>query len=310
MDHPLVSVIMPAYNAEEYIAESIDSVVDQTYKNWELIIIDDGSTDNTKAIAKKRAEKDNRVQYLYQENGKQGKARNYGINKSKGEYIAFLDADDLWVKEKLEIQIQFLKKHPKIDLVFSKGYYLKDKKKTEFDIEIRNEWTKDDLPKFIEFNKIPILSVIVKRESLLEVSSFAESDQTQFGEDYLLWLMLLSKNNRFSSLSDRLFYYRVHVNQITINHQSETVDMLNLYRIFYLYYDDCLAHHAIFNKIKWGIFDSQYGKQHYQFANEIIGHYNKTLANGIKSFSFLQRIKLGQKILIKVFKVVEKIIFK
>src|ERR1700759_692275 len=101
MTEPLVSVITPAYNAGNFIHETIDSVIAQTYTNWELIIIDDGSTDNTAAIVKQYVVRDSRIKYLYQQNGKQGKARNNGMTHSSGTIIAFLDADDTWTPHKL-----------------------------------------------------------------------------------------------------------------------------------------------------------------------------------------------------------------
>src|SRR5690349_25117803 len=104
MTEQLISVIMPAYNAEKFVAESISSVITQTYKNWELIIVDDGSTDNTKNIIEEFAKHDARIKYIYQENAKQGKARNTGIAMAKSGLVAFLDADDLWLPQMLESQ--------------------------------------------------------------------------------------------------------------------------------------------------------------------------------------------------------------
>src|ERR1044071_7783966 len=106
MQQPLVSVIMPAYNAERYIAASVRSVLAQTYQNWELIIVDDGSTDGTAAVAKSFAEADGRVRYVYQPNGRLGNARNTGIRHARGPLIAFLDSDDLWMERKLELQLK------------------------------------------------------------------------------------------------------------------------------------------------------------------------------------------------------------
>ena len=100
MHTPFVSVIMPAYNAATFIAGSIKSVVKQSFTNWELIIIDDGSTDNTKNIINCFINKDARIKYHYQQNGKQGKARNAGLALAKGKYIAFIDADDVWLPNK------------------------------------------------------------------------------------------------------------------------------------------------------------------------------------------------------------------
>ena len=104
---PLVSVIMPSYNAEKYIKEAIESVIAQTYKNWELFVIDDGSTDRTAEIARSYAEKDSRI-ILHRNSHNMGtaKTRNTGIKLANGEWIATLDSDDMWHLEKLEIQLK------------------------------------------------------------------------------------------------------------------------------------------------------------------------------------------------------------
>ena len=103
----LVSIIMPAFNSSKTIFDSINSVQSQTYQNWEMIIIDDGSTDNTKDIITPFLS-DYRIKYLRQLNSGPSIARNNGINKAKGKYLAFLDSDDLWKPNKLDIQIKYL----------------------------------------------------------------------------------------------------------------------------------------------------------------------------------------------------------
>jgi glycosyltransferase involved in cell wall biosynthesis len=102
----LVSVIMPAYNAGKYIAQSIRSVAAQTCAGWELVVVDDGSTDDTAEVVRGFASADARVKYVQQANGRQGRARNNGIAHAAGDLIAFLDADDLWVERKLELQLK------------------------------------------------------------------------------------------------------------------------------------------------------------------------------------------------------------
>ena len=115
---PFISVIMPAYNAEKYIQQSMESVMHQTYQHWELIIVDDGSIDNTAQIINEFTSCHSRIKYFYQSNGKQGKARNTGIKNAAGELIAFLDADDVWFPAKLKQQLHFMKES-KADLVFN-----------------------------------------------------------------------------------------------------------------------------------------------------------------------------------------------
>lgn len=110
MTNPIVSIITPAYNAENFICETIQSILQQTYKDWELLIVDDCSTDNTHILAKDYAEQDARIRVLRpKKNGGVAAARNFGLEHAKGDYIAFLDSDDLWKPEKLEKQLAFMK---------------------------------------------------------------------------------------------------------------------------------------------------------------------------------------------------------
>ena len=118
----MVSVIIPAYNVERFIAETIDSVLVQSYSNWELIIIDDGSNDNTATIIQKYCETDSRINYFYQPNSGVSIARNNGLSKAKGKYIALLDADDVWEKDNLTLKIAFLEENPDTKWVYSDMY--------------------------------------------------------------------------------------------------------------------------------------------------------------------------------------------
>lgn len=117
----LVSVIIPTYNRSDLIKETINSVLNQTHKNFELIIVDDGSTDNTKTVIE--SFKDNRIKYILQKHiGLPATGRNNGINIAKGDYIALLDSDDQWLPKKSEKQSEFMEKNPDILLIASNGY--------------------------------------------------------------------------------------------------------------------------------------------------------------------------------------------
>lgn len=118
----LVSIIIPCYNAEKYIAETIQSVINQTYKNWELIVVNDGSTDNSMNIIKEFAANDSRISFIDKKNTGVSDARNKGIVLAKGEFIAFLDADDVWGESNLELKINNLISHKDYDYVFSNMY--------------------------------------------------------------------------------------------------------------------------------------------------------------------------------------------
>jgi glycosyltransferase involved in cell wall biosynthesis len=116
---PLVSVIIPTYNYGHYIGDSLQSVRAQTYSNWECIVVDDGSTDNTAEVVARFCAEDPRIRYVSQNNGRQGAARNNGIRHARGEYFQFLDADDLIESEKIEQQIAFLHNNAEADIVYS-----------------------------------------------------------------------------------------------------------------------------------------------------------------------------------------------
>lgn len=117
---PLISVVLPTYNRRHLIGETIQSVIDQSYSTWELIIIDDGSTDDSKAVVDKF--NDDRIHYHAIDHcGILGKVRNAGMNYSKGDVIAFLDSDDLWLPHKLKFQLSLLKKYPQASFVFGHG---------------------------------------------------------------------------------------------------------------------------------------------------------------------------------------------
>lgn len=117
---PVVSIILPTFNRAHFIGETIQSVIDQTFTEWELLVLDDGSDDNTKALVQQFS--DERIHYIsLPHTGYIGKTRNIGIQKSTGTHIAFLDSDDLWGKNKLEIQLSLLQKFPQAYFVFSNG---------------------------------------------------------------------------------------------------------------------------------------------------------------------------------------------
>lgn len=213
----LVSVIMPAFNAEKHISESIESVIAQTYKNWELVIVDDGSTDDTGTIAKHYTARDIRIKYIYQENQKQGASRNNGIKISKGNLIAFLDSDDVWVAEKLEIQLRCLNDN-EVDLVYSAGFvFFNDISEPTNTYNTISETVSGDegVTKLLRQNFIPIPSVLVSKKALNEVGGFDTSLEIQNVEDYHLWLKLMIKGFSFYGIPDRLFYYRQHESQVT-----------------------------------------------------------------------------------------------
>lgn len=213
----LVSIIVPAYNVEAYIAETIESVIVQTYTNWELIIVDDGSTDGTADIVKQYALTDPRIQYHYQTNGRQGKARNTAIKHANGELLAFLDADDLWPPNKLETQIEIFDLFP-VDFVYTNGVVFQGNINQVVSTFTIPEGLQDEsfiFEKLLNGYSFPNLSVMVKTKNLRDIEGFEEDLRIQNAEDYQMWLRLADNSCVMYGLNKPLFYYRKHPNQVT-----------------------------------------------------------------------------------------------
>jgi len=188
----LISIIIPTYNRGGLIINTINSVLNQTYLNWELIIVDDGSTDNTKEII--ASVNDSRIKYIYRENKGPSAARNTGIKNANGEYIAFLDSDDEWLPEKIERQIKFLDKNPNIGIIggWSTSVFENNKKLSQSCIEIKNNKTYIKallLFPFYKINELPwTSSIIVKKECFDKVGYFDEKMISK--EDWDMWLRI------------------------------------------------------------------------------------------------------------------------
>jgi glycosyltransferase involved in cell wall biosynthesis len=217
---PLVSVIMPAYNAGKHITESIQSVISQTYVRWELIVIDDGSTDNTADLVRDYISQEPRVTYISQRNGGQANARNAGLRIAQGSLIAFLDADDLWLPEKLELQVS-QQSETGADVVFSDGYIFSESDPaTEVDkfAVVPGKTNGAEMFKLLyAFNRIATLSVLVSKSSLDAVGMFDEQREYQNCEDYDLWLRLAKSGATFFGMTEKLVRYRRHSEASTYN---------------------------------------------------------------------------------------------
>ena len=201
VEQPLVSIIMPAYNAELHIAESIESVISQTYSNWELLITDDRSTDNTQQIINEYAIKDQRIrQFINEQNGGAGVARNNSIKQANGRFIAFLDADDLWLPEKLTKQISFMLTN---NYAFTFTAYQKLEQG-----ELRGTIKP---PTFTNYNKLLSSNVIGCLTAVYDTNVLGKHYMPVIRkrQDMGLWLSLLKQVPKSYSLPDVLALYRV-----------------------------------------------------------------------------------------------------
>lgn len=198
---PLVSIITPLYNSEKYIAETIESVLDQTYSNWEMIIVDDCSRDNGIKIVEEYQKKDKRIQ-LYKNEINKGVSytRNRAIDLSKGKYIAFLDSDDLWKKEKLKKQIKFMEEN---DVILSYTAY----EKINEDGSNRGKIMVPDKLDYKELLKNCLINCItgVYKKDFFKDIKFKETQV----EDYIFWLEMFKRVEFASGINESLAIYRV-----------------------------------------------------------------------------------------------------
>lgn len=217
---PLVSVIMPAYNAARYIEESIDSVLGQDYPNKELIIIDDGSTDATVDLIRAYGD---RVTLITQQNQGAAVARNAGLNAARGDYIAFIDSDDVWLPGKLRTQVRYLENHPDVGLVYSRWHKWKPDADGHFPAASTfvptAEEQQDEEPglttegsgwlytRLLFVSKLHTITVVARRSLIDEVGGF---DTTlKRGQDYDYWIRA-SRVTRIHQLDRPLALYRIH----------------------------------------------------------------------------------------------------
>jgi len=206
---PLVSVIIPTYNHATYIGKAIDSVLQQTYEHLEIIIIDNYSDDNTEQIV--NSIKDLRIQYWkFHNNGVIAASRNYGVKQSKGEFISFLDSDDIWESEKLHLQVPHLFRNNDISCVAS-NYYIIGKSplwrnRLNFNNKLYKDYYYQDL---ILENSVVNSSAVIKREIFDRVGGLDEDPQYFAFEDWDLWLQCC-RHGKLRIISTPVVGYRIH----------------------------------------------------------------------------------------------------
>lgn len=208
---PLVSIVMPAYNAAAFISESIRSVQEQTHQNWELLVIDDASQDNTLEIVQAMVAHDDRIRlHPLPTNQGAGFARNIGIKASEGEYICFLDADDLWKPEKLQKQLDFMNKHD-VQVCYS-SYELINEDGNRLKKMIR---ALEDLPfnKLLKANYVGNLTGIYHAKELGKIYC----PLIRKRQDWGLWLLAVKKAGKAKGIQEPLAYYRMRKHSISGN---------------------------------------------------------------------------------------------
>ena len=224
---PRVSVIIPSYNCASYLGRAIDSVCAQTYKDYEILIVDDGSTDNTKDVAMQYVRK---VTYLYQQNRGVSAARNHAISKSSGELLAYLDADDMWYPEKLEKQVAFLDAHQDCGMVHSEMSVINEQDEI---LHVRfYEETKRSVPQGYCLRKlllrchIQTVTVVERRSSFDRAGVF--DTRLPIAQDYLHWIMIAAEGQAVGYLAEPLGKYRWRTGSLIGKHPRLLEDYVRI----------------------------------------------------------------------------------
>lgn len=206
---PLISIITPNYNCARFIAQTIESVLAQTYTNWEMLIVDDCSTDGSYEIAQEYAEKDSRIKVFRNEkNSGAAVSRNRAIEASSGEYVAFLDSDDLWLPEKLEKQIAFMQKHD-CDFSFTEYEHIDEENKRLHQIA--------NVTKHLSYRKMmmhcwPGCLTVMYNQS---VTGKIYAENIKKNNDHALFLRVLKKCNNVMGMKEVLAQYRIRKGSIS-----------------------------------------------------------------------------------------------
>lgn len=225
---PAISCVMPCYNREEYVAEAIESVLNQTFRDFEFIIIDDGSTDNTPEIIEEYAKNDNRIIFLQNEENKGiSYSRNRANTVAKGKYIAVMDSDDISEPERFEKEIEYLENHEDIGIVGTQYFYfLGDDKNNGFFTHFETEDRQKRL-KILYASPIAHATILM-RKSIIDKYNIRYDSSYDGVEDYELWTRMI-KITKFHSLSESLYRVRGHNNNISKESPRKTATIFKIY---------------------------------------------------------------------------------
>jgi len=237
--NPLVSIVIPVYNGANYVAEAIESALKQTYKNIEVIVVNDGSTDNTEKIVKKYGDK---IRYFYKENGGVASALNFGIKNMKGEYFSWLSHDDVYYSNKIERQIEELKNIDKDNILYSGFELINDKSEFLYAWEIasKNEYRKLNNSFYaLLLSGLDGCSLLIPKKAFYEVDFFNED--LKCTQDYDLWFKIFKNGYKIKYMPEVLLQNRIHESQDTKRKLKSVIEEGNklwIYMISNLSEDD------------------------------------------------------------------------
>jgi glycosyltransferase involved in cell wall biosynthesis len=232
MKNQLISIIIPCYNQAQYLDECLGSVLNQTHSDWECIIVNDGSHDNTEEIAGKWCKKDMRFRYIKKVNGGLSSARNSGLKKANGDYIQFLDSDDIIANNKFELQLKILMEN-NCDIIISDHAYLnrsRIRNHSSFNLDLSLNGLIYDWDSSFVF---PIHAALISKIFLLD-HDIIVSEKVRAKEDYMLWVICAFNDAKFYYHDDILAYYREHSSGMTKNSESM---IISTYKVFLEIYE-------------------------------------------------------------------------
>lgn len=252
MKQPLISVITPAYNAERFIGETIESVLQQTYKNWEMIIVDDCSTDATVEIVQQYVEQDERVRLIQlKENSGSAIARNTAMDHAKGDFFAFLDSDDLWYPEKLDKQLTFMLEK---DIAFSFTKYVRMREDGTLTKAITKAPEKVGYEQLMKHCVIGCLTVMLDMRKIGPMRMV----NIRTRQDYVFWLHITKRGIPAYGLPEVLAKYRLVEGSISSNklkaakknwHVYRHIEQQPLWRSIWIFTNYAII--SVFNTIKY-----------------------------------------------------------
>lgn len=238
----LISIITPTYNCERFIGETIESVLKQSYKNWEMIIVDDCSTDNTYDVVKKYADNDSRIKYyLLEENSGAAVARTKAMQLATGDYIAFLDSDDLWISNKLECQLKFMKENNYNFTCTEYEQIDENGKSLNKIIKVKNK---------TNYNGVLLNCPVGNSTVMYNVSKMGKFQVPNIRKrnDDALWLQMLKKEEYIYGIKEVLMKYRIRENSIS----SNKVDLVKYHWYLYRNIEHLSVIRSLFHIGYWG----------------------------------------------------------
>jgi glycosyltransferase involved in cell wall biosynthesis len=224
---PRVSVIMPVYNSEQYLEEAVESILSQTFRDFEFVIVDDGSLDSTPLLLANYAARDPRiVTHRFASNQGLSSTLNFGIHQARGEYIARMDADDISLPERLEEQLRFMEAHHEVGVCSTGAEFIGERQSTKW----LNYSSHDAIHARMLFVNAIAHPTVMLRASVLRANELEYDPNVRYAQDYELWSRMITKT-RFANLPHILLKYRVHPASISAKHSVEQLRMFDrIYR--------------------------------------------------------------------------------